>query len=87
MVLYAYMPSRNIVKRYDVHAYYHVYNRGAGAQKLFLDSSDRRRFLSLIARYVTPKDERDESERHYPEYDIEISAYCLMGNHFHLLAY
>lgn len=81
------MPSRNIVKHYDGHAYYHVYNRGAGGQKLFLDSSDKRKFLSLIARYITPKDERDESERHYPEYDIEINAYCLMGNHFHLLAY
>lgn len=81
------MPSRNIVKQYDTESYYHVYNRGAGEQKIFLDSSDKRKFLSLIARYVTPKDERDDTEKMYREYDIEINAYCLMGNHFHVLAY
>ncbi len=81
------MPSRNTVKQYDTRAYYHVYNRGAGGQKLFLDSADKRKFLSLLARYVTPKDERDEVDKLYPEYDIEINAYCLMGNHFHLLVY
>lgn len=81
------MPSRNTVKKYDIETYYHVYNRGAGNQKLFLDSSDKRKFLSLIERYITPKDDRDDSEKSYPEYDIEINAYCLMGNHFHLLVY
>lgn len=81
------MPSRNTVKEYDVQIYCHVYNRGAGGQKIFLDSSDKRKFLSLLARYVTPKDERDETDKSYPEYDIEINAYCLMDNHFHILAY
>lgn len=81
------MPSRNTVKEYDTYSYYHVYNRGAGGQKLFLDSSDKRKFLSLIRRYVTPKDDRDDSEKLYPEYEIDINAYCLMGNHFHMLVY
>ena len=81
------MPSRNTVKEYDTQTSYHVYNRGAGGQKIFLDSSDKSKFLSLLARYVTPKDDRDETEKPYPEYDVEINAYCLMGNHFHLLAY
>ena len=81
------MPSRNTVKEYDVETYYHVYNRGSGNQKVFLDSSDKRKFLSLLERYVTPKDHRDDAEKLYPEYDIEINAYCLMGNHFHLLVY
>ena len=81
------MPSKNTIREYDVHTYYHVYNRGAGGQKLFLDSDDRQKFLSLLARYVTPKDDRDETEKSYPEYNIEINAFCLMGNHFHLLLY
>jgi putative transposase len=81
------MPSRNIVKVYDTESYYHVYNRGAGNQKLFLDANDKRKFLSLIERYVTPKENRDDSEKSYPEFDIEINAFCLMGNHFHLLVY
>lgn len=81
------MPSRNTVKQYDTHAYYHVYNRGAGSQLLFKDSQDKLKFLGLLARYVTPQDERDESEASYPAYDIELNAYCLMGNHFHLLVY
>jgi putative transposase len=81
------MPSRNTVRSYDTQTYYHVYNRGAGKQEIFLDNNDKRKFLSLIERYVTPKDERDELEKSYPEYDIEVNAYCLMGNHFHLLVY
>lgn len=81
------MPSRNTVKEYDIQTYYHVYNRGAGGQKIFVDANDKRKFLSLIARYVTPKDEREAADKLYPEYNLEISAYCLMGNHFHFLLY
>jgi putative transposase len=81
------MPSRNTIRSYDTQTYYHVYNRGAGGQETFLDDSDRLKFLSLIERYVTPKDDRDETEKEYPEYEIEVNAYCLMGNHFHLLLY
>lgn len=87
MILFDRYAITNTVKEYDTRTYYHVYNRGAGGQKIFIDSSDKRKFLSLIARYVTPKDDRDDAEKTYPEYDIEINAYCLMGNHFHLLVY
>jgi hypothetical protein len=34
-----------------------------------------------------PKDNRDDTEKGYPEYEVEINAYCLMENHFHLLIY
>lgn len=81
------MPSRNTVKQYDTNSYYHVYNRAVGGQKLFRDSADKRKFLSLVERYATSKDDRDDAEKSYPEYEIEINAYCLMGNHFHMLIY
>ena len=79
------MPSRNLIREYDAPAYYHVYNRGAGKQKIFLDSSDKRKFMSLFTRHLLPSDDDEEDE--YPKYDVEIVAFCLMGNHFHLLLY
>ncbi len=79
------MPSKNVIKRYDAPAFYHVYNRGAGGQKIFIDDADRAKFLHLIQRYTIGVPE--ESEDHYPQFDIEVVAYCLMGNHFHLLLF
>lgn len=79
------MPSKNVIKRYDAPAFYHVYNRGAGGQKVFIDDVDRIKFLSLLQRYTVGLP--DDIEGEYPQYDLEINAYCLMGNHFHLLLF
>ena len=82
------MPSRNTIKHYDAPAYYHVYNRAAGNLQLFLDDQDRRKFLSLFARHLDPDDTSAKTDgRTYEKYDVELVAYCLMGNHFHLLLY
>src|SRR3990172_3879174 len=53
-------------------AWYHVMNRGAGRQTIFRNNDDYDLFLSLLG---------EITER----YGIEIHAYCLMGNHYHLL--
>jgi putative transposase len=53
-------------------AWYHVMNRGACRRNIFRDTSDRLVFLHLLA---------EISDRT----SVEIHAYCLMGNHFHLL--
>jgi REP element-mobilizing transposase RayT len=53
-------------------AWHHVVNRGANRQATFLDPTDHLTFLALMAEIV----------RRYP---VEIHAYCLMTNHFHLL--
>jgi REP element-mobilizing transposase RayT len=53
-------------------AIYHVLSRGNGRQDIFLSDRDRQLFLSLL---------EELSER----FDIEISAYVLMGNHYHIL--
>lgn len=75
------MPSRNTVREYDAPAYYHVYNRGAGGAPIFRDAQDKRKFLALLERYLDPAKES------YPTYQIELLAYCVMRNHYHLLIY
>ncbi len=77
------MPSRNTIRQYDAPAYYHVYNRGAGGIAILRDSQDKSKFISLLRRYLS--DEPDCVG--YPTYDIELVAFCIMGNHFHLLLF
>ncbi len=51
---------------------YHVVARGNARQDIFLDDDDRGRFLATLRTIV---------ER----LDVMVHAYCLMGNHYHLL--
>lgn len=53
-------------------AYYHVMNRGSGHRDIFDDANDREQFLITV------------TEAH-KRFGIEIHAYCLMSNHYHLL--
>lgn len=51
---------------------YHIICRGAGRQLIFEDDEDRERFLDLLR----------QSTRLFA---VEVVAWCLMGNHVHLL--
>jgi len=53
-------------------ALYHVLSRGNNGQNIFISDHDRRVFLDLM---------EDLTER----FSIEIYAYVLMGNHYHIL--
>lgn len=55
-------------------AWYHVMNRGTGRRLIFHDTFDRRKFLNLLREI-------------YETWNIEIHAYCLMNNHYHLLVH
>ncbi len=55
-------------------AWHHLMNRGAKRESIFLDDEDRYFFLKLLSSL-------DE------KFEVEIHAYCLMGNHYHLLAH
>lgn len=83
------MPSRNITRHDTPESYYHVYARGASKQSIFLDESDFNHFLGLFNRYLSHKQFSSSTGVIYPNYSegIELLAYCLMGNHFHLLIY
>jgi REP element-mobilizing transposase RayT len=53
-------------------AWYHVMNRGRGRRNIFLSDADRQTFLGLL---------EDASKT----FHIQIHAYCLLDNHYHLL--
>ncbi len=54
--------------------WYHVYNRGNNKQTIFFDDSDHHMFLDHLFSFA-------------PQYEVEIHAFCLMPNHFHLLLF
>src|SRR5438128_4115616 len=53
-------------------AIYHVMNRGDRREPIFRDDHDRQRFLDTLAEACGKT-------------GWQLHAYCLMGNHFHLL--
>jgi len=86
------MPAKNSVKVYVKDGHYHLYNRGVEKRKIFLDDDDYRVFLFLLKLYLSPKDSlkgSDPKPAYYSKKNlhgqIELIAYCLMPNHFHLL--
>ncbi len=83
------MPSRNIVKQYGAGTYYHIYNRGVNKQDIFRDKADFVMFQHLLKRHLSLKPFRDIYGREIAHLrnDIELLAFCLMPNHFHILVY
>lgn len=83
------MPQKNTTKEKVPESYYHVYARGSSKQPVFLEAADYKYFLSLFARYLSEEPAVSKTGVPYPHYSeaIELLAYCLMRNHFHLLVY
>ena len=52
--------------------YFHITLRGNGGQLLFDDAEDRIAMLQILDAIL-------------PKHNIELIAWCLMGNHIHLL--
>lgn len=59
-------------------AVYHVTARGNARQDIFADDADREKFLAILAATVG-------RYRYRYRYRWRCHAYCLMGNHYHLL--
>jgi putative transposase len=83
------MPSRNVIKINVPESYYHVYARGSNKNRIFQDESDYMFFLSLFERYLAKeKSDKRPIDEYQKLFDlVEVLAYCLMPNHFHLLLY
>jgi putative transposase len=91
------MPSKNTLKEYEPGGYYHLYNRGVNKRLIFKDQKDYSTFLSYLQFYLSPPPvlRGDSSQDRLPiapskvlkNYygEIELLAYCLMPNHFHLM--
>jgi len=93
------MPAKNVEKIYKVNAVYHAYNLGVEKRKIFLDDQDYRVFLHLLKYYLsaagkgTPHPITTTGKlnliRPRPlknlNREVELIAYCLMPNHYHLL--
>jgi len=83
------MPGKNLIKDYVEESYYHIYNRGVNKQPIFIDDQDYHVYLGLLKRYLGSTVEKNAARINHPNYfkDIELLAFCLMGNHFHLFIY
>src|SRR3989338_8915579 len=77
---------------------YHIYNRGAGKQKFFLDATDYKRFLALLLLGNNTENIHLSNLRKYQgpslthvfeekvDYSLtDVLAYSLLPNHFHLV--
>src|SRR3990167_1755616 len=71
---------------------YHVYNRGVEKSRVFRSSSDYVRFIDTIEHYqfsnpVVKLSKKDLVNLKKPDEKrlIEVIAFCLMPNHFHLM--
>jgi putative transposase len=80
-------------KAFVAEEYYHLYNRGNSKQKIFHDSQDYNHFVSLLYACNSVNNFRTYGlNKEESPYDFErglllvnIGAYCLMPNHFHIL--
>ena len=76
--------------KFAVDNYYHVCNRGVERREIFLSERDFQRFIETLEHCLL--DKRKPSKRNQKpinkvsiESPVEVVAFCLMTNHFHLL--
>ena len=95
------MPGKNTVKVYIKEGFYHIYNRGVEKRTIFENDQDYKVFLKYLKEYLLPPQEAQKLKktvtlkggsfkgipRQLKNYyqKIDLLAFCLMPNHFHLL--
>lgn len=93
------VPSKNVIKLYIENGYYHIYNRGVEKRIIFQDEQDYKVFLTYLKVYLNPSRKpgnrsviiKNKTFKTYTRplnnyhQQLELLAYCLMPNHFHLL--
>ncbi|CAN5624720.1 hypothetical protein BH23PAT1_BH23PAT1_1570 [soil metagenome] len=96
------MPSKNSLKEYVAESYYHIYNRGVEKRIIFQDDLDYQVFLSYFKVALSPDDADDDQIKQIDtallpgserlrrlrlHEEVELLAFCLLPNHFHLMLY
>lgn len=95
------MPRKNSIKIYAKDGYYHIYNRGVEKRIIFEDDKDYKVFLSYLKYSLSPPPKQEDIKKVFTlqglpfkgiprmpknfQNKVELVAYCLMPNHFHLL--
>jgi putative transposase len=95
------MPAKNLIKISIDNGYYHIYNRGVEKRTIYEDEQDYKVFLAYLKEYLSPPPTTEELLKsftlkgttfqgvpHLPKnyfQKVDLLAYCLMPNHFHLL--
>jgi putative transposase len=70
---------------------YHIYNRGTDKRAIYLDDNDRQRFIFNLYEFndLNPAPNSFYKTQSYEvgprKKVVEILAYCLMPNHYHLM--
>lgn len=91
------MPRRDVI--FVNNEFYHLYNRTSGAVDIFKSAKNIKRFLSLLDYYrypqklkfskfnTLPREEKYKYEKTFRNQQpiIEIYAFAIMPNHYHLL--
>lgn len=88
------MPSKYLLRNFEQGGVYHIFNRGVDKRTIFLDEEDYHLFLYYLYIYLTPLEKVLRRYHTLPirlfnknvAKDVDLLAYCLMPNHFHLLA-
>ena len=80
---------------FAIEEYYHCYGRGTEKRKIFLNEKDYKRFIALlfVCNSVNTIHLSDHKKKLFSDLFllkredtlVDIGAYCLMPNHFHLL--
>lgn len=87
------MPSRYVIRSFSENSYYHTFNRGVEKRKIFQDEQDYNIFIYYLSVYLLPIDDLFQTFPKTPtrllnknlSKEVELIAFCLMPNHFHLL--
>lgn len=89
------MPSKYYNRNFRPQYFYHIFNRGAYKNKVFLDKPDYEAFVAILSFYlIYPKAKNFAYQKKVNEFQVpnlekvqavHLVAYCLMPNHFHLL--
>ncbi len=92
------MARRHTIKSFLQDGNYHIYNRGVDNRDIFLEPQDYHTFIQLLAFYLGPyalenrpgfKGDKPSIAKHKQAMNlhqqVQLLAYCLLPNHFHLL--